>query len=163
MCVCTCARAREECANALACSGHVDDVWASLCGRTIIQRARGWIVESGSSNGSGSSSGGGSSNGRAGGNLAGRRYAEEEGAGEWWRSSARWSISRGRLLDLQLHPRWRPLLAIRRRVRSQHRLAVASQRSPDSGTTHDGERRVRWNKGPWTFLRDRSGIRSREN
>lgn len=26
-------------------------------------------------------------------------------------------------------------------VRSQHRLAVASQRSPDSGTTHDGERR----------------------
>lgn len=160
MCVRVCAR--EECASALACSGHVDDVWASLCGRTIIQRARGWIVESGSSNGSGSSSGGGSSNGRAGGNLAGRRYAEEEGAGEWWRSSARWSISRGRLLDLQLHPRWRPLLAIRRRTlpaSSCRCLAkIARQR-------HDARRReaVRWNKGPWTFLRDRSRIRSREN
>lgn len=34
------------CGIALACSGHVDDVGASLCGRTIIQRARGWIVES---------------------------------------------------------------------------------------------------------------------
>lgn len=39
MCVCVCG-------IALACSGHVDDVGASLCGRTIIQRARGWIVES---------------------------------------------------------------------------------------------------------------------
>lgn len=28
-----------------ACPGHVDDVGASLCGRTIIQRARGWTAE----------------------------------------------------------------------------------------------------------------------
>lgn len=52
--------------------------------------------------------------------------------GSGWRSSARWSISRGRLLDLQLHPRegrfW-PFAGIR----SQRRLAV-SQRYPDSPT-----------------------------
>jgi len=43
----------RRCARALACSGHVDDVGASLCGRTIIQRARGWIVESGRGRGRG--------------------------------------------------------------------------------------------------------------
>lgn len=61
------------CASALACSGHVDDVGASLCGRTIIQRARGWIVESVVA---------GRIAGKARENLAGRWYAEKEGAAE---------------------------------------------------------------------------------
>jgi len=127
------------CASALACSGHVDDVGASLCGRTIIQRARGRIVELRVAAGrererekererererKRESR-------REGGNLAGRWYAEEERAGvNGWRSSARWSISRGRLLDLQLHPRrgsfW-PFAGIR----SQHRLAASRRLSDD--------------------------------
>jgi len=53
---------------------------------------------------------------------SGMRSKRERRRGGGWRSSARWSISRGRLLDLQLHPRggrfW-PFAGIR----FQHRLA----------------------------------------
>lgn len=76
-------------AHTAACPGHVDDVGASRCGRTIIQRARGWMAEA---------TGVGEERGR---------WILDAG---WWMLSVgwrctRWSISRGRSLNPQLHPR----------------------------------------------------------
>lgn len=75
--------------------------------------------------------GGGREKGREGiSQDGGMRRKRERREVNWWRSSARWSISRGRLLDLQLHPRggrfW-PFAGIR----SQHRLAASRRLSDD--------------------------------
>lgn len=101
-------RARAR-AHTAACPGHVDDVGASPCGRTIIQRARGWMAEA-------------------------TRVGAERGrwmldAGWWmlpvgWRCT-RWSISRGRSLNPQLHPH---MLAFKPIQRTYGRSARTSLR-----------------------------------